>query len=213
MFLADGECWGAVSMFRRGNRADFTHREAALVRALSRPVAAALRRACAHAAPVPLSGPAGPGVLVLDSAGRTFVANEAARHWMDEIGTLAPHEVATAARAGRGEEAYLRVRSRTGRWLSLWGSPVDGDPHGGASIVIQPTPASDITEMLMRMYGLTVREREVLEQVISGRSSREIAGALTISPNTVQDHVKSLFAKFDVRSRGQLVARALGSRC
>ncbi|MFZ3566858.1 LuxR C-terminal-related transcriptional regulator [Streptomyces sp. BH097] len=210
VFLADGECWGALALFRRGGRADFTPREAALVRALSRPVAMALRRACVNAAPVAPPGPAGPGVLVLDGEGRTLVANETARHWLDEIGPLAPHEVSAAARAGRGEEAYLRVRSRTGRWLSLWGSPLDGDPHSGASVVIQPAPASGITGMLSLAYGLTAREREILEQVISGRSSTGIASVLSVSPYTVQDHVKSIFAKFGVRSRGQLVARALG---
>ncbi|MGY0064267.1 hypothetical protein ACWY4P_48890 [Streptomyces sp. LZ34] len=126
MFLADGECWGALAMFRRGDRADFTPGEAALVRVLSRPVAVALRRACIDAAQVAPSASAGPGVLVLDGGGRTLVANEPAQRWLDEIGTLAPHEVSAAARAGRGEEAYLRVRSRTGRWLSLWGSPLDG---------------------------------------------------------------------------------------
>jgi DNA-binding CsgD family transcriptional regulator len=211
VFLAGGECWGAVSVFRRGDRPDFTLQEAALVRALSRPVAVALRRACAHAAPVAPPGPAGPGVLVLDGEGRTLVANETARHWMDELGALAPQEVSAAARAGRGEEAYLRVRSRSGRWLSLWGSPLDGDPDRCTSVVIQPTPASDITEMLTLAHGLTAREREVLEQVIAGRSSTGIAAVLGVSPHTVQDHLKSVFGKFGVRSRGQLVARALGS--
>jgi DNA-binding CsgD family transcriptional regulator len=210
VFVADGECWGALSLFRRGDRPDFTPAEAALVRALSRPVAAALRRACVKAAPAPPPGSAGPGVLVLDGEGRTVVANATARHWMAEIGAMAPHEVSAAARAGRGREAYLRVRSRTGRWLSLWGSPLDGDPRSGASVVIQPTPDSDLTRMLTLTHGLTAREREVLEQVISGRSSAEIASALNVSRHTVQDHLKSVFAKFGVRSRGQLVAHALG---
>jgi DNA-binding CsgD family transcriptional regulator len=211
VFLVDGECWGAVSMFRRGDRPDFSPQEAVLMRALSRPVAVALRRACVNGAPVPPPGPGAPGVLVLDGEGRTLLANETARHWMDEIGTLAPHEVSAAARAGRGKEAYLRVRSRTGRWLSLWGSPLDGGPDQGASVVIQPAPVSDITEMLTLTYGLTARERAVLEHVISGHSSTEIASALSVSHHTVQDHLKSVFAKFGVRSRGRLVARALGA--
>lgn len=74
-----------------------------------------------------------------------------------------------------------------------------------------PTPASDITEMLTLAHGLMAREREVLEQVIAGRSSTGIAAVLGVSPHTVQDHLTSVFGKFGVRSRGQLVARALGS--
>ncbi|GGN00493.1 helix-turn-helix transcriptional regulator [Streptomyces fuscichromogenes] len=217
VFTTDGECWGALTMFRQAGRGDFTPREAALVRALSQPVAAALRRACvdaAQAVPPGPAGPAGPGILVLDGEGRTLIANETARYWLDELGAQALHEVSAAARAGRGEEAYLRVRSRTGRWLSLWGSPLDGDPRdgapaGGTSVVIQPTPTSGITEMLALGYGLTAREREILQHVISGRSSTGIASELTMSPYTVQDHLKSVFGKFGVRSRGQLVARAL----
>ncbi|MGW5449806.1 LuxR C-terminal-related transcriptional regulator [Streptomyces asiaticus] len=209
VFLADGECWGAVSLFRRGERTDFTSREAALVRALSRPVAVALRRACVNTPPPAAQGVPAPGVLVLDKAGRTVVANETARRWLHELGTLPLHEVAAAARAGRGDEAYLRVRARTGRWLSLWGSTLNGEPDNGASVVIQPTPVSDVTRTLARAYELTAREREILEQVISGRSSTGIASALTMSQYTVQDHLKSIFAKFGVRSRGQLVARAL----
>ncbi len=212
VFMADGECWGGLAMFRRGGRPDFTPAEATLMRALSRPVAAALRRAWANIDPAPVAADApGPGVLVLDNAGRTLIANDTARHWLAEIGTLPPYEVAAAARAGRGDEAYLRVRSRAGRWLSLWGSPLADGPPGGASIVIQPTPAADLVGLLSSAHGVSAREREVLEQVLTGRSSLGIAAALSISPHTVQDHLKSVFAKFGVRGRGQLVARVLGT--
>ena len=44
-------------------------------------------------------------------------------------------------------------------------------------------------------------------EVIAGRSTADIAASLFISVNTVQDHLKSIFAKVDVRSRGELVAR------
>ncbi|MEU5312005.1 helix-turn-helix transcriptional regulator [Streptomyces sp. NPDC021562] len=215
VFMADGECWGALAMFRHGDRADFTPREASLVRALSRPVATALRRASVNGPEPTSSGPTGPGVVVSDAEGRTLAANDTARRWLDEISVQALHEVSAAARAGRGEEAYLRVRSRTGRWLSLWGSPLDGEPHAGApagmvSVSIQPTPTAGITEILTLVYALTAREREILQQVISGRSSTGIASVLSMSPYTVQDHLKSIFSKFGVRSRGELVARALG---
>ncbi|MFF5144802.1 response regulator transcription factor [Streptomyces sp. NPDC013157] len=114
------------------------------------------------------------------------------------------------ARAGRGEEAYLRVRSRTGRWPSpLGGDPGNGASASGTSVVIQPTPTSGITEMLALGYGLTAWEREILQHVISGRSSTGIASELTLSLYTVQDHLKCIFGKFGVRSRGRSVARAL----
>ncbi|MCU1611732.1 MAG: LuxR family transcriptional regulator, partial [Pseudonocardiales bacterium] len=56
-------------------------------------------------------------------------------------------------------------------------------------------------------YGLTSRERDICREVIAGHSTADIAGRLFISANTVQDHLKSVFSKVGVRSRGELVAR------
>ncbi|MEV5412288.1 helix-turn-helix transcriptional regulator [Thermopolyspora sp. NPDC052614] len=123
---------------------------------------------------------------------------------------MALHEVATAARAGHGPRAHAMVRSHTGRWLSLWGSLLDGDEEGNVSVVIQPAPASEISKLLMLAYALTPREQEVLQQVIAGTPSAGIAAELHISPSTVQDHLKSIFSKVGVRSRGQLVSHVLG---
>ena len=61
--------------------------------------------------------------------------------------------------------------------------------------------------LLLAAYGLTAREREICREVIAGYSTVDIAGRLFISSNTVQDHLKSIFAKVGVRSRGELVAR------
>lgn len=57
---------------------------------------------------------------------------------------------------------------------------------------------------------LTVREQLVLEQLILGKTVRNIAEDLDRSPHTVHDHVKSLHRKLAASSRGELIARALG---
>jgi DNA-binding CsgD family transcriptional regulator len=59
----------------------------------------------------------------------------------------------------------------------------------------------------MQAYNLTKREGEVTQCVLRGWSTAEIGAQLHISVNTVQDHLKTIFDKVDVSSRGELAAR------
>jgi len=59
--------------------------------------------------------------------------------------------------------------------------------------------------------GLTQREREVLELVVTGATNREIAAALYISENTVNFHMKHILAKLHLKNRAQAVAYAIRS--
>jgi DNA-binding NarL/FixJ family response regulator len=59
------------------------------------------------------------------------------------------------------------------------------------------------------LTSLTEREREVLRLLARGMTNKEIAVALTITPNTVKRHLKSLFAKLDVNTRSAASARAI----
>jgi DNA-binding CsgD family transcriptional regulator len=53
------------------------------------------------------------------------------------------------------------------------------------------------------------RVRDVCREVLAGRSTTDIATRPAISAHTVPDHLKSVFAKADVRSRGALTAKLL----
>jgi DNA-binding NarL/FixJ family response regulator len=50
---------------------------------------------------------------------------------------------------------------------------------------------------------LTTREREVLAELATGKSNREIARALTVSEKTVKAHVSAVLAKLGVQDRTQ----------
>jgi DNA-binding CsgD family transcriptional regulator len=65
-------------------------------------------------------------------------------------------------------------------------------------------------EAFRRSSWVSEREQRVLELLILGMSVPEIAAELGRSPHTVNDHVKSLHRKLATRSRGELIARALG---
>lgn len=56
---------------------------------------------------------------------------------------------------------------------------------------------------------LTERENEVLQLILSGKSNKEIAEALFISENTVKVHARSIYAKYDVGGRAELISTLL----
>ena len=91
----------------------------------------------------------------------------------------------------------------------MQGEPlIDGsDDDRAYAVVLEPTTGDQLVSLLLVAYGLTARERDVCREVMAGHSTMDIAGRLFISANTVQDHLKSVFSKVGVRSRGELVAR------
>ena len=54
---------------------------------------------------------------------------------------------------------------------------------------------------------LSKREREVALEAASGSHNGAIAAALDISPNTVKNHLKSIYFKLQVHNRTELVMR------
>jgi DNA-binding NarL/FixJ family response regulator len=56
----------------------------------------------------------------------------------------------------------------------------------------------------LERYGITPREREIIELICSGRSNPEIAERLFISVATVKDHNYNIFRKTGVRNRVEL---------
>ena len=56
--------------------------------------------------------------------------------------------------------------------------------------------------------GLTGRELEVLALVAAGRSNRDIANQLFISPKTASVHVSNILGKLGAASRGEAAAKA-----
>ncbi len=83
-----------------------------------------------------------------------------------------------------------------GLWLGarLWGAreavAFDGNPKAQAAL------------------GISAREMAVLREIAAGRSNKEIAAALHVSPNTVKTHVARLFEKLEAKRRTDAINRA-----
>ena len=74
-------------------------------------------------------------------------------------------------------------------------------------MILEAPRAPELAPLIADAYGLTDRERAVTQLVAQGLSTNEIGARLFLSPYTVQDHLKSIFEKTGVGSRGELVAR------
>jgi DNA-binding CsgD family transcriptional regulator len=220
VFRAGGACWGYLCL-HRGADAEFSAEEVRYVRRLAPHLAEGIR-AGLLASHVELTDVAdAPGLVLMGSDGSFISTTAAGERWLDELGCAQPAGPglplefhALAATLGQPDTAEtalptVRVRTRAGRWAVLHASRL---PSGGgpaiAVIIEEPSPA-ELAPVLMMAYGLTRQEQAVTGLVCRGLSTREIAGRLHITLNTVQDHLKSVFDKTGVRSRRELVAAIL----
>jgi DNA-binding CsgD family transcriptional regulator len=218
--------WGQVSLMRRSGRPSFTPEETGLVASLSAPLADALRaQARVHEVPAAAALHA-PGIMTFDASGSLTSINAEARGWLDElppstfprgpIDENAPNwVVATLARARAIAEerdhgpARVRLLTRSGRWLVCHASTLrDADGTiAAAALVIEPAQAAEVAPIVVEAYELSRREKDVAQLLARGASTAEIARTLIISTHTVRDYIKAIFAKVNVSSRGELVAK------
>jgi len=84
--------------------------------------------------------------------------------------------------------------------------------RGGA--VMSPSVARKVLEIFAQQdvtpydYKLTAREQEVLEELVAGKTKKRMAKDLFLSPNTVDTHLRSIYAKLHVNTQTAAVAKA-----
>ena len=139
--------------------------------------------------------------------------DDAAEAWIDELGGRGPVPPVVNAVAGRaravavaGRVAGARVRAESGRWLTVRASALADGPGAQVAVMIEPARPHELAPLVADAYGLTEREREVTHHVARGLCTNAIAARLYLSPWTVQDHLKAIFEKVGVTTRGELVA-------
>jgi DNA-binding CsgD family transcriptional regulator len=216
--------WGVVDLFRDSGREPFAAADVERVTTTGAALAVALAELTTEGRPSVPGGADCPGTAVFDAADRLCSVDDQAERWFADIAAsgwdhpstdlaMAPVlSVVNRARAvAAGREpgpAYSRMRTREGRWLSVHASclrDTGGDSRTVAVVIEQADPAL-VAPIVTAAYGLTPRELEISGAVSRGLSNVEIATELFLSRHTVRDHLKAVFAKLSVASRGELMA-------
>jgi DNA-binding CsgD family transcriptional regulator len=229
--FVDGSAWGGMDLIRTQDDPDLDAREVRLVRKAVPHITAGLRSAALRrAATVEPTAEDAPGVLNLDRRGHVISHTPSAERLLAELQDLDPRwrkgvlpmsvrSVANAVRRAlapgtdRDENLVprVRVRARSGRWLTLHASLTEpGGTAGGASetvVVVEPARPLEVAWLNAAAHGLTPREEEVVRLVLRGSTTREISRALFISEYTVQRHLQNVFEKMGVKSRTELLKR------
>ena len=216
-----GVSWAALALYRGVDEPAFTAAEVDQLGRAGEVIGRAVSRSLflAPAGPGQDQSPgSGPAVLIVDAADQVTQLTPSADTAIDELGgwdhgclpagVLAV--VSTTRRQGTHTQTY--VRAAQGRWLSLRaaalsgpGDGVNGD--GTVVVTVDMTPPAMLSRLALAAHGLTAREEDVALLVLQGASTEAISRSLYLSPHTVQDHLKKIFAKLGVTSRRDMTAR------
>jgi DNA-binding CsgD family transcriptional regulator len=216
-------CWGFLDLW---SSRPYAAADVALLRDLAPMVTLALRQGQARTFGVvpSVEAPAGgPVVILLDDDLRVTGLTAASEEWLRVL--LPGPDGAPPVPAGAynvaaqllareqgvdDHEAMARAHLSGGFWVTLRASRIV--PDGAIAVTMEPAAADDRLDVFARATGLSDRERELLTHLAHGADTREAAGLLCVSPHTVQDHLKSIFAKTATGSRRVLLSHVLGTR-
>jgi DNA-binding CsgD family transcriptional regulator len=178
--------------------------------------------------------PARPGVIVVDSALSVVASNAEAVQiltfpdrpesiqqldsWLANKVRMSLIEKNSPARmVGEFHSARRRYHCRSfGVELT---SPRKGGNHrngrsDGLTIVMLERTGNEVVMIaeIAERYGLTARERETVEFLLEGFTSKEIAERMKISPNTVKAFIRLVMVKMGVSTRSGIIGKLAGSR-
>lgn len=233
-------CWGWLDLWRSGDEGLFTEPESSYLATAAPVIAAGLRRSRAAqmrrdargASETevedgrPGRGLPGQAVLTLDAGLGITGRSASAADWISLLQPgphpyqAVPAEVFNVAAQLLAREAGVdshaasaRVPIGFGQWAVLrsFRMEVGKDGEAPLAVTIQECPAAERVEVFARCFGLTRRQRSLLDLAASGLDTAAMAAALGISHYTVQDQFKAVFAACGVRSRNSLLALALGT--
>lgn len=210
----DKLCWGA-GVVMRGPGRRFSDQEIRLLAGAAREIGEGLRLSLLRQVPRVLAEvTGGPAVVLVGPDDEVESATPPAVAYLDRIGAEPGSRMLPAVfAAGRlrnsgAAAAVTRARTIDGEWVVIRAGKLDGRGTAGRVVVtLEPAGPAEIVSLLAAIHRLTAREAEVLGHVLAGQTRVEVAHQLFVSPYTVQDHLKSIYAKVGVNSRQELVAQ------
>jgi DNA-binding CsgD family transcriptional regulator len=217
-----GHVWGAMSLYRAPDEPMFDQSEKTFLQTVAPYLAEGARRGLLIGEAIDPEASDAPGLVVLDHALRVESTTPGIERWLADLpdgdmtkGKLPSCVKSVAASALRsteqsddeGQVAMARVVGRSGTWIVVHAAALVAPGSRRVAVIVEPAHPARISSLLMSVYELTEREKEVTRLVLHGSSTTEIADVLVISPHTVQQHFKSIFDKTGVRSRRDLVAK------
>jgi DNA-binding NarL/FixJ family response regulator len=226
-------CWGFLDLWRNNTRGSFSAADAGFLAAAAVPLATALRHSQARTFVDPATQhrpDLGPVVLTLDDDLRITSRTAASRGWLDALLPPEADERAIPASVYNvaaqllaveqgvdAHPAFARTHLADGFWLALRAARLSPDqpPASGAAtivVTIEEASASERVELFGRAFGLSAREYELVGLLATGSDTRSMAREMSLSEHTIQDHLKSIFAKTGAHDRVTVLSRALGTR-
>lgn len=215
-----GTTWGAVNLLHTPDSPPFTRDDVEFLSRISPILARGTQYGLLTSQANNLAGPSGPAVVVAASDLSIVSATLNATAWLEDLPDIGPARperlplplqvVVLRALRAPSRDTTVTVRSRSGRWLRIHGCVLTGERRDETAVIIEPASPPHTVSVLLQAYELTQRERQIVELVLRGRSTKQMAEELFISSYTVQDRLKSVFEKLGVRSRRELVALVHG---
>jgi DNA-binding NarL/FixJ family response regulator len=146
-------------------------------------------------------------------AWQTDLARKLLADYFGDVGDAMPPRLlewlAEAERARvEGREPPILLGSRDGGRLLASFHEQSGDDE--RIVVLREENEAHSLDALMAAFRLTQREAEVLHRVIQGKTNRDIADILGMSPRTVDKHLEHVFEKLGVETRTAATSLALG---
>ena len=221
-------CWGFMDLWREERDRPFADAELAILAEDVPAITDALRRCQARTFDEQAAATTTPGPAVLFLSpelhvlGQTPDTDAYLRALLPTSTDREPvpagaYNVAAALLASEAgafnHPPMARVRPLGGTWLTFRAARIgaDRDPADrDIAVTIELAAPADRRSLYARCHGLSPRETELIELLANGDDTHTMAASLFLSENTVQDHLKSIFAKTGTRNRRTLLARLAG---